>query len=81
MNTQNYDYFYVIDSLAEKQIQTEDTWDGSVRTIKNFIEHDVRKQIIKKMDEQQAKNSKNLQEQNEQTKKSLDEAKKNQQKM
>ena len=60
MNTQNYNYFYVINSLAEKQIQTEDAWDGSVKTIKNFIEHDIKRHIIKKMDEQQAKNSKNL---------------------
>ena len=52
----------MVESQAEKQILTEDTWDGSVRTIKNFIEHDVRKHILKKMDEQQAKNSKNFQE-------------------
>ena len=50
----------MIESIAEKEIE-EDTWDGSVRTLKKFIDNGIKKQMIK-MDEKHTTNSKSLQE-------------------
>ena len=47
----------MVESAAEKEIE-EDTWDGSVRTLKNFIDSGIKRQI-NKMSEELTKNSKN----------------------
>ena len=48
----------MIESVAEKEIEA-DTWDGSVRALKKFIEYGINKKIVK-MDEKITSNSKNL---------------------
>ena len=50
----------MIESVAEKEIEAE-TWDGSVRTLKKFIDYGINKKIIR-IDEKVTSNSKNLQE-------------------
>ena len=47
-------YFYIVESIAEDNIETG-TWDGSVKTIKKFIERGIKRKIDK-IDEEMTKN-------------------------
>ena len=49
----------MVESAAEKEIE-EDTWDGSVRTLKKFIDYGINKKIVQ-IAEEQTRNSKNMQ--------------------